>query len=187
MREFVSSIEAEYHRYKALGEAALSQLTDAELSAVPGDAANSVTVIVWHLGGNLASRFTEFLTSDGEKPWRNRDDEFAPRDVPRAEVMARWKRGWITLFEALAPLTDGDLTRTITIRAQPMPVHEALHRSLAHASYHIGQIVHVAKVCRGGGWKSLSIPPGQSAAYNRAATHESARAHVLKLERPERG
>lgn len=187
MRELVGSIEAEYRRYKALGEAAMAQLTDAELNAVDGASANSVTVIVWHMGGNLASRFSEFLTSDGEKPWRNRDDEFVPRDAARADVMAHWERGWTALFEALATLTDADLARSVSIRAQPLCVHEALHRSLSHAAYHVGQIVHIAKCHRGAAWNSLSIPPGQSAAYNAAPTQESARAHALKLEPPARG
>ncbi len=187
MREFVSSIEGEYRRYKALGESAMAQLSDAELNAVDGASANSITMIVWHMGGNLASRFTEFLTSDGEKPWRKRDDEFAPRDAARADVMAHWERGWAALFEALATLTDADLAGTVTIRAVPLLVHEALHRSLSHAAYHVGQMVHIAKCHRGGAWTSLSIPPGQSAAYNLAPTQESARAHALKLEPPARG
>lgn len=187
MRDFVVSIEAEYRRYKALGEAAMAQLNDAELGAAEGASANPVTVIVWHLGGNLASRFTDFLTTDGEKPWRNRDDEFAARTAARTEVMARWERGWSVLFEALAQMTDADLARTITIRSQPMRVHEALHRSLAHASYHVGQIVHIAKQHRGETWHSLSIPPGQSVAYNLAPTRETPAAHAAKLAPPERG
>lgn len=187
MREFVSSIEGEYRRYKALGESAMAQLPDAELNAVDGASANSITMIVWHMGGNLASRFTEFLTSDGEKPWRNRDDEFAPRDAAREAVVAHWERGWAALYEALATLTDADLARTVTIRGVTLLVHEALHRSLSHAAYHVGQIVHIAKCHRGAAWTSLSIPPGQSAAYNLAPTQESARAHTLKLEPPARG
>ena len=183
----MSSIEAEYRRYKALGEAAMMQLGDDELGASGGAGANSVTVIVCHLGGNLASRFTDFLGSDGEKPWRQRDDEFAPRDLTRSEVMARWDLGWAALFAALALLGDADLSRSIRIRAQPLLVHAALHRSLAHASYHVGQIVHIARLLRDDAFKPLSIPPGQSSAYNLAPTHETPAAHTARLARPERG
>lgn len=187
MRDLISSIEAEYCRYKALGEAAMNQLGDEALNAADGDVANSITVIVWHLGGNLASRFTDFLTSDGEKSWRNRDDEFAPRTATRAEIIAHWDRGWTALFEALAPMTDADLARTVTIRTQPLRVHEALHRSLAHASYHVGQIVHIAKQHRGAAWQSLSIPRGASAAYNLAPSSETPATHAARLGRRERG
>ncbi len=160
-RALVASIEVEYRRYKTLGENAVSQLPDAQLAEAAGSS-NSIATIVWHLAGNLTSRFTDFLTSDGEKPWRDRDSEFLTRQVTRAELQAKWEDGWRVLFAAVSPLTDADLAKTVTIRAQPHTVAEALHRSLAHTSYHVGQIVFVAKALRGADWRYLSIPPGQS-------------------------
>lgn len=171
-RDVISSIEAEYRRYKALGEAAFGQLDPAQLgSASTGD--NSVATIVWHIAGNLESRFTDFLTSDGEKPWRNRESEFEPREkVAIAHVTAKWNRGWETLFAALEGLSDANLGDSVTIRGVEFTVLEALHRSLAHASYHVGQIVYVAKRLRGDSWEHLSIPPGGTEAYNQDPAFE---------------
>jgi uncharacterized damage-inducible protein DinB len=187
MRDLVASIEHEYRRYKALAESAMAQLSDEQLDAAESDTDNSITVIVWHVSGNLESRFSDFLVSDGEKPSRDRDAEFAARTTTRAERMARWEQGWSVLLAALEPLTDADLSRTLTIRGTRMTAHEALHRSLAHTAYHVGQIVYIAKRRAGAAWKYLSIPPGQSAAYNRAPTHESAQAHAAKLDSERRG
>ena len=161
MRALIASLEAEYHRYKTLGEKAVIQLPEAQLADAAGSS-NSIATIVWHLAGNLTSRFTDFLTSDGEKPWRDRDSEFLARQVKRAELQAKWEDGWRVLFAALSALTDADLAKTVTIRGQPHTVAEALHRSLAHTSYHVGQIVFVAKALRGADWRYLTIPPGQS-------------------------
>ena len=161
MRALIASLEAEYHRYKTLGENAVIQLPEAQLADAAGSS-NSIATIVWHLAGNLTSRFTDFLTSDGEKPWRDRDSEFLARQVKRAELQAKWEDGWRVLFAALSALTDADLAKTVTIRGQPHTVTEALHRSLAHTSYHVGQIVFVAKARRGADWRYLTIPPGQS-------------------------
>jgi len=160
-RTVVASIEGEYRRYKTLGENAVNQLPDAQLADAAGSS-NSIAIIVWHLAGNLTSRFTDFLTSDGEKLWRDRDSEFLARQVTRAELQAKWEDGWRVLFAALSALTDADLAKTVTIRGQPHTVAEALHRSLAHTSYHVGQIVFVAKALRGADWRYLSIPPGRS-------------------------
>jgi hypothetical protein len=134
-------------------------------------------VICWHLSGNLQSRFTDFLSTDGEKPWRQREEEFRARTVTRAELNAKWSQGWNALLDTLETLRDDQLSATVTIRGQPLLVHEALLRSLAHLSYHVGQIVYIAKSLRGGEWKFLSIPPGQSDAYNRNPTMEKAAAH----------
>jgi hypothetical protein len=174
MRKLIDSIAGEYERYRRLGEGALGQLEDAELCDAASEADNSAAVIVRHITGNLRSRFTDFLTSDGEKPWRDREGEFGPHAVTRAELMEAWAGGWAVLFSTLATLGDDDLDRTVTIRGQPLAVREALHRSLAHTSYHVGQIVYLAKWRRGKGWRSLSIPPGQSAAYNRNPGNEKA-------------
>jgi hypothetical protein len=164
----IVAIRAEFLRYKALGEKAIAQLSDQDLSVAPPGGGNSIAVICWHLSGNLRSRFTEFLTSDGEKPWRNRDEEFESRLVDRGELTAKWDRGWEVLLDTLASLDDAHLGATVTIRAQGLLVREALLRALAHVSYHVGQIVYAAKAMRGDEWQSLSIPPGQSAQYNRA-------------------
>jgi uncharacterized damage-inducible protein DinB len=165
MRDLIASIDAEYRRYKTLGEGAINQVPDAQLAEAKGTG-NSIVTIVWHLAGNLKSRFTEFLTSDGEKPWRDRDSEFLARGVSRKELQAKWEDGWRALSAPLTDLTDEDLRRTVTIRGEPHTVAQALHRSLAHTSYHVGQIVYVAKALRGADWRYLSIPPGQSAQYN---------------------
>ena len=174
MTNMIDSIRDEYLRYRALAEAAIDQLTEDQLSADGANGGNSVAVICWHVSGNLRSRFTEFLTSDGEKPWRKREEEFQARTVTRDELLSKWNQGWDALLGTLANLTDEQLQVTVTIRGQPLRVHEALHRSLAHLSYHVGQIVYLAKSLRGKDWKYLSIPPGKSDEYNQAP----------KLERP---
>lgn len=172
MRQVVASIEGEYRRYKALGEGAFRQLSQAELvETAPGDG-NSVATLVWHISGNLASRFSDFLTRDGEKPSRDRESEFAKREVTAEELARKWDTGWRTLSDALRTLSDEDLGRTVTIRGQPLSVIEALHRSLSHASYHVGQIVFLAKSICGPRWTFLSIPPGQSREYNKDPAHE---------------
>jgi uncharacterized damage-inducible protein DinB len=162
----IDSITGEYKRYKALAEGALSQITNDQLVAPAPGGGNSIATICWHLGGNLRSRFTDFLTSDGEKPWRKRDEEFEPRSVTKAELLAHWESGWSALFATLAALSDADLSRTVTIRGQALRVDEALHRSLAHATYHVGQVVYAARALCGPAWRFLSIPPGQSEAFN---------------------
>jgi hypothetical protein len=182
MRHIIGSIEAEYRRYKALAEGALTQLDDEQLGhAGPADG-NSAEIIAFHIAGNLLSRFTEFTTEDGEKPWRDREGEFRPRRASRAELLAEWERGWSALFSALEALGDKDLMRTVTIRQTPLSVHDALHRSLAHAAYHVGQIVYLAKALRADGWRWLSIPPGGSAAYNQDPSRERARDHTAALK-----
>jgi hypothetical protein len=173
MRAILSSIEAEWRRYKVLGDGALEQVHDNELGRTGPGEGNSVAVIVAHIAGNLKSRFTDFLTSDGEKSWRDRDSEFVPRpNINREELLKIWNEGWDVLFAALKPLTDVDLARTVTIRGEKFLVHEALHRLLPHTSYHVGQIVYLAKAFRGAEWNCLSIPLGQSQEYNRNPSHE---------------
>ena len=164
----ISDFRSEYARYRQLAEKALAQMPDAELNRVPAPDANSVAMIVRHMSGNLISRFTNFLTEDGEKPNRERDAEFDERAYSRSEVNQLWASGFTVLDGALAPLTDDDLERTVTIRQQPMTVHAALSRSLAHLAYHVGQIVLLARIHPVGPWQSLSIPKGQSKQYNAA-------------------
>jgi hypothetical protein len=175
MRRVLESIETEFRRYKGLGDGAIQQLTDDELSRAGSEGGNSVAVLVWHLAGNFASRFTEFLTTDGEKPWRHRDEEFDDRKVTRGELLDKWNGGWAVLQSALASLDDGNLNDTVVIRGVNFQVHEALHRSLAHFSYHVGQMVFLAKSFRGDSWKTLSIARGASEAYNANPTRERPR------------
>jgi uncharacterized damage-inducible protein DinB len=166
----IADFRTEYARYRELAEKALAQMPDGELNRVPAPDANSAAMVVRHMSGNLVSRFTNFLSEDGEKPNRDRDAEFDERDYTRAEVSAFWARGFAVLDGALVSLTDADLERIVTIRAQPMTVHAALSRSLAHLAYHVGQIVLLARITAAGPWKSLSIPKGQSAQYSAVPT-----------------
>jgi hypothetical protein len=167
MRELVGSIEREYLRYKGYAEATFAQLADDQLALVPAAEGNSVAILVWHVSGNLKSRFTDFLTTDGEKPWRARDSEFEERQVSQEELRQKWDEGWTVLLETLARLSDADLGKRIAIRGESLAVHEALHRSLAHTASHVGQIVLLAKSLRGSEWRTLTIPRAPRAAPSR--------------------
>ena len=184
-RSVIESITGEFTRYKALAEAALEQLEDAELGAPAPGSGNSIATICWHVAGNLRSRFTDLLTSDGEKPWRKREEEFQPRSVTRTDLMAVWEPGWSALLTALAGLQDADLARVVKIRGQDHRVDQALHRSLAHTSYHVGQIVYAARALRGPAWRFLSIPPGQSDAFNANMPGQSPAEHVRRMKVPQ--
>ncbi|HSR07440.1 MAG TPA: DUF1572 domain-containing protein [Bryobacteraceae bacterium] len=153
--------------YKGLVERALAQLSDEQLLAVLDGEANSIAVIVKHLTGNMRSRFTDFLTSDGEKPGRDRDAEFEDPPASREELMALWEQGWRCVFRALEPLTEEDLQRSITIRGEAHSVMQAINRQVAHYSYHCGQIVLLAKHFKSEKWQTLSIPRRKSAEFNR--------------------
>src|SRR5579883_610799 len=156
--------------YKKLGERAMAQVSDEALLATPDPESNSIAIIVRHLAGNMRSRFTDFLTSDGEKPDRNRDGEFeVPPSASRADLMKAWEEGWKTVFDAIDALAAADVLRPVTIRGEPHSVLQALGRQQAHYAQHVGQIVYVAKLLRGGEWRSLSIPRGKSEEFNRRA------------------
>lgn len=172
MRDVMASIENEYRRYESLALRTLDQLDAGQLTARPSAVSNSIATLVWHVSGNLESRFTDFLTTDGEKEWRERDDEFAMRDATPEEVREKWARGWRVLMDTLSGLTDEDLARTVTIRGVEHTVAEALHRSLAHTAYHVGQMTYQGKVLLGGDWTWLSIAPGKTSEYNRDPTRE---------------
>ena len=174
-RHMVAAIETEYRRYKSLGEGTMSQLADEQLLWQPTPESLSIAMIVWHVSGNLESRFTDFLTTDGEKPWRNRESEFEVRRVSRTELLAKWERGWKILLDTLASLSDADLVRTVSVRGVAATVGEALERSLAHTSYHAGQMTYLGKMMRRDDWKYLSIPPGGTTAYNANPTMEKGR------------
>jgi hypothetical protein len=177
----IASLEAEYRRYKALADAAIGQVGDEELAQTGPGGSNSIDMLVRHVGGNLRSRFSDFRTSDGEKPWRDRDDEFQPAALGRDALLSGWEEAWGALFTALGALSDADLSAMVTVRRQPLRIDEALHRSLAHTAYHVGQIVYLAKAMRGESWRCLSIPRGGSRAYNAAPTHETAASHTSTL------
>jgi hypothetical protein len=148
--------------YKRLAEEALAQIADEDLSRVPDAESNSIAIIMQHISGNQRSRFTDFLTSDGEKPDRRRDREFEPATAAREQLLEAWDRGWQIVFAAIESLTPPDLLRTVTIRGQPHTVLQAIERQLTHYAYHVGQIVFLAKHWKGSTWRSLSIPKGKS-------------------------
>ena len=144
----------------------MAQVTDDQLRVTLDPESNSIAIIVKHMAGNMRSRWLNFLTSDGEKPDRNRESEFEAPPVTRTELMQLWEAGWNYVFSALEPLTDADLARTVYIRTEPYTVFEAIHRQIAHYAYHVGQIVFLAKHFQSSRWKSLSIPRGRSAEFN---------------------
>jgi hypothetical protein len=153
--------------HKRLAEGAMAQVTDEEFFRQLDPEANSIAILVKHMAGNMRSRFTDFLTTDGEKPDRNRDQEFLlDAGSTRAEVMRWWEEGWARVFAAIQPLRSEDLVRTVTLRSDPHSVLMAIHRQVAHYAYHVGQIVLLAKHMRGAEWKSLSIPRGKSQEFN---------------------
>lgn len=164
----VAAIRSEYRRYRRLVELAVEQLVEADLHRCLAADGNSVAMLIGHLTGNLQSRFTDFLSSDGEKPWRQRDREFEDPGLQRAQLLTAWDTAWGTVERALdeveAAGPDG-LEHNVCIRAQPLSVIEALQRSLAHVAYHAGQIVLLARSFAGQRWRSLSIPRGGSTAY----------------------
>ncbi len=144
----------------------MEQAPDETLLATLDPESNSIAIIVKHMAGNMKSRFTDFLTSDGEKADRHRDTEFEAPPETRAEVMALWEQGWGYVFHALGELTDADLERRITIRGEPHSVMQAIHRQIGHVSYHVGQIVYLAKHFAGENWKAITVPKNKSAAFN---------------------
>jgi uncharacterized damage-inducible protein DinB len=158
---------AVFHYYKQLADKGMVQVDDEQLFAVLDSEMNSIAVIVKHMAGNMRSRWTDFLTSDGEKPDRNRDSEFEEPPTTREALQALWEEGWQCLFSALEPLSDADLNRTVTIRAEPHSVMQAINRQVAHYAYHCGQIVLLAKHFKASEWKSLSVPRKQSEDFNR--------------------
>lgn len=168
LQSMLEDIRASFRDQKRLGDAALAQVDERDVNLRLDRDANSIALVVKHLHGNLLSRWTDFLTTDGEKPWRQRDDEFEADQVPLQQVMTWWEEGWAVALGSLDALTASDLSRTITIRGESIGVPSALLRQLTHASYHIGQMVVLAKHARGGAWTTLSIPRGGSDAFNAA-------------------
>ena len=174
-QHLIEEIESRYRSHKTLAESALAQVPDEDIFRTIDRETNSLAILIQHMGGNLRSRFTDFLTSDGEKPDRHRDAEFevAP-GTTREQLMARWEEGWGCLLSALASLTPDDLSKTVTIRHEPHTVVEALMRSLCHQAYHVGQIVMLAKHYVSETWRPLTVPRGKTEEFNRRMAEKAA-------------
>jgi hypothetical protein len=167
---YLDEVRRQFRGYKRMGEGAMSQLRDEELFVTIDPESNSVAILVKHLAGNMRSRFTDFLTTDGEKPNRNRDQEFEiTANTTRADIMRWWEEGWAQVFSAIAALKPEDLLRTVTIRGEPHTVLQAINRQLAHYSAHVAQIIFLAKHLRSSEWKTLSIPRGKSQEFKAMA------------------
>ncbi|WP_296148826.1 DUF1572 family protein [uncultured Flavobacterium sp.] len=164
--QFLESVKKQFLYYKTLGEKAIDQLEDEQLFIAANEDTNSIAQIVKHLSGNMLSRWTDFLTSDGEKEWRNRDDEFVDTYQSKEELLDSWNKGWDCLFQAINPLKTEQLSDIIYIRNEGHSVVEAINRQLAHYPYHIGQLVFYAKMLKKTEWESLSIPKNKSVDYN---------------------
>jgi hypothetical protein len=164
--EYLSTVIKRLKYYKELGEKTFEQLEEKDFHYLPTSESNSIAIIVQHLAGNMLSRFTSFLTEDGEKEWRQRDDEFEMHNSSKQQVIDTWNKGWQCCFAALESLKEDDLLKTIYIRQEPLTVVDAINRQLAHYPYHIGQIVFIGRMIKDKSWKNLSIPKGQSLHYN---------------------
>lgn len=167
MESYLTSVIKQFEYYKSLGDKTFEQLSFDDIQWQSNEDSNSVSIIVKHIVGNMLSRWTNFLTEDGEKEWRNRDDEFVSSFSSKEDLVAAWESGWFCLFNAIKPLKVEDLERIIYIRNGGHTVTEAINRQLAHYSYHIGQIVFLGKLLKGKNWTSLSIPKGDSINYNK--------------------
>lgn len=164
---YIEDALAIFRQYKLLGERAIAQVSDAQLFASLDEESNSISIIVKHITGNMRSRWTDFLTSDGEKPNRNRDSEFVDPPATREALMREWEDGWGRVFGAIEPLTDADLERVVTIRGEAHSVMQAINRQLAHYPQHVGQIVLLAKHYAGHKWQTLSVARNKSSEFNR--------------------
>lgn len=169
---FLNSAIKQFESYKSLGDKTFAQLSDENLFWQFNEESNSIAIIVQHMAGNMLSRWTDFLITDGEKTWRKREAEFENESMTRQQLLNIWEDGWNCLFTTLNSLTDNDLQKTIKIRNQPQSVMDAIHRQLAHYPYHVGQIVHIGKMLADKNWQSLSIPKGKSDEYNSALFSE---------------
>src|ERR1700730_4447435 len=171
---YLDEVRRQFRGHKRLAEGAIAQLKDEELFVALDPESNSIAILIKHLAGNMRSRFTDFLTTDGEKPDRNRDQEFEITPAgTRAEVMRWWEDGWARVFATIEALKPEDVMRTVTIRGEPHTVMQAVNRQIAHYVHHVGQIVFLAKHLRSKEWKSLSIPRGKSEDYKTAAPKPS--------------
>lgn len=175
--EFMSAVINAFEANKRLADRAVAQVPDDKLDVALDANTNSISIIMKHVAGNLLSRWTDFLTSDGEKPWRNRDSEFTGSFAGRAELLEFWERGWACLLTTLHNLRPDDLGKTVVIRGEPHSVPLAVERSLGHTCYHIGQIVQVARIHAGENWNTLTIPRGESEQFNQAHWGQTGKSH----------
>ena len=164
---YLTSIIKQFQYYKLLGDKTFDQISNADIHWQYNEDTNSIAIIVKHIAGNMLSRWTNFLTEDGEKSWRHRDEEFVDTYATKEGIIASWENGWQCLFNAIETLTEDDLEIIIYIRNQGHTATEAINRQIAHYAYHIGQIVFLGKMITGNEWKSLSIPKGESTTYNK--------------------
>jgi len=182
---YLDEARRQFRGHKRLGEGALAQLTDGQLFVTLDPEANSIAILVKHLAGNMRSRFTDFLTSDGEKPDRHRDQEFElTANTTRADVRQWWEQGWACVFSAVESLKPDDLMRTVSIRGEPHTTLQALNRQVAHYAYHVGQIVFLAKHLRSAEWKTLSVPRGKSEELNRMWMEEARKRAPVTAQEP---
>jgi hypothetical protein len=163
---FLESVIKRFKEYKVLGEKTFGQLNDEEMHFQPNQESNSIAIIIQHIHGNMLSRWTNFLAEDGEKEWRKRDDEFEAHQFSKQQLLEKWNEGWKVLLDAIESLTANDLSKTITIRSQPLNVVDAINRQLAHYGYHVGQIVYLGRWIRQSEWQSLSVPKNKSEEFN---------------------
>lgn len=163
---FLKSAIQQFHDYKLLAEKTFAQIQDTDFHYQPNETTNSIAINITHLHGNMLSRWTNFLTEDGEKQWRQRDDEFEIHSYSKEKLLQLWEEGWKTLFDTLDSLHAADLEKTVYIRTKPLMVIEAIHRQLTHYAYHVGQVVMLGKIIKDKEWQSLSIPKGQSSYFN---------------------
>lgn len=168
-KEFLQTAVRRLKYYKDLGDKTFEQLNEWDFHYQPNDESNSIAVIIQHMVGNMLSRWTNFLTEDGEKEWRKRDEEFEIHTYTKQQLLELWEKGWTCFFDALESLKKKDLKKTVHIRKEPLTVIDAINRQLAHYPYHIGQIIFLAKIIKNKSWKNLSIPRGDSQQYNNAA------------------
>ncbi|MCY7311831.1 MAG: DUF1572 domain-containing protein [Chitinophagaceae bacterium] len=168
-KEFLETVVRRLKYYKDLGNKTIEQLGDWDFHYQPNEESNSIAIIIQHMAGNMLSRWTNFLTEDGEKEWRQRDDEFAIHEYKKEQLLELWEKGWACFFDAVESLKKKDLKKIIYIRQEPLSVIDAINRQLAHYPYHVGQIIHIAKIIKGKNWNNLSIPKGHSQVYNDTA------------------
>ena len=183
LQNYLDESIASFRSYKKMAEGAIEQVSDGEFFQAIDEEANSIAAITKHIGGNLRSRWTDFLTTDGEKPDRNRDSEFVTETDTRESLMSVWENGWQSLFDSLESLTEEDLGKTVQIRGEDFMVVKAINRAFAHTAYHIGQIVLLAKHFRSTEWKTLSIPKNKSAEFNTYLAEKEDKENYLEAGR----
>lgn len=165
--EFLQSAVKRLKYYKELGDKTFEQLSDEDFDFQPNQESNSIAIIIQHMAGNMLSRWTDFLTSDGEKEWRNRDVEFEEQHLSKQQLVDFWQKGWDCCIESLNALTEDDLLKTVFIRSEGLLVVDAINRQLAHYPYHVGQIIYLAKIIKNKDWQNLSIAKGHSNQFNK--------------------